>query len=303
MTKRIRPSAGTMPPRRQQRRGCARSGDDRRADEPARVEVSRSAPATASGTTRVLACAAALLTIAAGYAAAQPPSPSPGPPPSPRESAAFDITGQWVSIVNEDWRWRMMTPPKGDYTSLGMLNAQGRAVADGWDPAQNGSCKAYGAAGLMRMPTRLRIEWQTDDLLLFETDAGAQRRELRFAPPAARPPSLQGDSMARWVRTLRASRGLGGPATAGPPPPGGSLTVTTTNLTPGWLRKNGVPYSERTTLTEHFDAFESPNGDDWLIVTTIVEDPVYLNGRYVTSSHFKRETDRSKWNLTPCRND
>ena len=56
-------------------------------------------------------------------------------------------------------------------------------------------------------------------------------------------------------------------------------------------------------MTEHFDAFESPNGDDWLIVTTVVEDPVYLSDRYVTSSHFKRERDASNWNPTDCRNE
>jgi hypothetical protein len=241
-----------------------------------------------------------------GNALGQPPGP-PRPPQRPRDAAPFDITGNWVSIVNEDWRWRMLTPPKGDYTSLTMLNPKGRAAADAWDPATDGSCKAYGAAALLRMPTRLRIRWESDTVLAVETDAGRQQRNLRFGEPNAVPsqpgaPSLQGNSTARWHRPAVPIGGVIG-APAGPPPSGGSLEVETTNLLPGWLRRNGVPYSGETTVTEHFDAFESPNGDDWLIVTTVVRDPVYLSDRYVTSSHFKRERGGSNWNPTNCRND
>jgi hypothetical protein len=240
-----------------------------------------------------------------GPAAAQPRGGPPQPPPAPRDAAPFDITGTWVSIVNEDWRWRMVTPPKGDTTSVQPLNAQGRAAVEAWDPSQDGSCKAYGAPALLRMPTRLRISWDGADVLKLETDAGKQTRLLRFAPSASAPtaaPSLQGDSHAEWQRSLRRVSGLG-PPPPGPPPPGGSLEVITTNLAPGWLRRNGVPYSERTTLTEYFDEFAAPNGAQWLVVTTIVEDPTYLTGRFVTSSHFRREPNASKWSPKPCRSD
>jgi hypothetical protein len=231
---------------------------------------------------------------------AQPPAGSGGEPPrSPRESAAIDLTGQWVAIVNEDWRWRMVTPPKGDYTSVQPLNQACRDVADAWEPSQDGSCRAYGAPGLLRLPTRLRIEWSGDAELTLRTDAGVQVRRLQFgnAPtPAER--TLQGHSVAAWQRTLPPPGG-GGRAPA--PTQGGTLKVTTSQLTAGWLRKNGVPYSEATVLTEYFDRFAAPNADEWLVVTTIVEDPQYLNGRFITSSHFKRESDRSKWNPQPCK--
>jgi hypothetical protein len=251
------------------------------------------------------------LVVMTGAALAQP-APS-GPPPAPRDAAPFDMTGYWVSIVNEDWRWRMVTPPKGDYTSLAMLNAAGRAAADQWDPAQDGSCKAYGAAALLRMPTRLRVTWESDTVLKLETDAGEQTRLLRFAAAAAPgaaaapadragPPTLQGDSVAEWERPLPPARVLGS-APAARAVVGGSLKVVTTNLLPGWLRRNGVPYSERTRVTEHFDRFAAPNGDEWLVVTTVVEDPAYLSGRYVTSSHFKRERSGAGWDPQPCRND
>jgi hypothetical protein len=238
------------------------------------------------------------LALFASAVLAQPPAaPRAQAPQSPRASAAIDLTGQWVSIVNEDWRWRMVTPPKGDYASVLPLNAAGRALADKWLPSEDGSCRAYGAAGLMRMPTRLRIDWDGDAVLAVRTDAGEQLRRFEFAPQndggAA---SLQGHSVASWQRTVPPP----GPP-RGAPPPGGSLKVVTNKLVPGWLRKNGVPYSADTVLTEYYDRFAAPNGEEWLVVTTIVEDPQYLNGRFITSSHFRREKDRSKWNPKPCR--
>ena len=244
-----------------------------------------------------LACAV-LAALAASAALGQPPAaPRSQPPQSPRASAAIDLTGQWVSIVNEDWRWRMVTPPKGDTTSVQPLNAAGKAVADKWDPSVDGSCRAYGAAGLMRMPTRLRIDWDGDNVLAVRTDAGEQLRRFEFAPQSeGGAPSLQGHSIASWQRTVPPP----GPP-RGAPPPGGSLKVVTNKLVAGWLRKNGVPYSADTTLTEYYDRFAAPNGDEWLVVTTIVEDPQYLNGRFITSSHFRREKDRSKWSPKPCR--
>jgi len=242
-------------------------------------------------------CAVVFALSAAATVCAQAPARArPEPPKSARESAAIDLTGQWVSIVNEDWRWRMVTPPKGDYTSVQPLNAAGRAVADKWEPSEDGSCRAYGAAGLMRMPTRVRIDWEGDSVLMVRTDAGEQVRRFEFNPKTEGEPSLQGHSVANWQHTVPPP----GPP-RGAPLPGGSLKVVTNKLVPGWLRKNGVPYSADTTLTEYYDRFAAPNGEEWLVVTTIVEDPKYLTGRFITSSHFRREKDRSKWSPKPCR--
>jgi hypothetical protein len=214
--------------------------------------------------------------------------------------APIDLTGFWVAIVNEDWRWRMVTPPKGDYTSITMLSPAGRAEADRWEPAQDGSCKAYGAAGLLRMPTRLRISWDSETTLTLATDAGEQVRRFEFEPGPTGAPSLQGESKAEWLRPVRPP---GRPNPNAAPPAGGSLQATTTNLLPGWLRRNGVPYSAETTLTEYFDRFAAPNGDEWLVVTSIVEDPVYLSSRFVTSTHFRQEPDNSNWRPSRCRVD
>ncbi len=216
------------------------------------------------------------------------------PPQSPQASAPIDLTGYWVSIVNEDWRWRMVTPPKGDYASL-PLNPEGRRVADMWNESQDGSCMAFGVGGLMRLPTRLQIAWADPQTLRIQTDAGQQTRTVRFTAGDPGPRSLQGYSVGVWERPAPRGRGA-------PPPSGGSLKVTTANVTAAWLRRNGAPYSQNATISENFDRFSAPNGDEWLVVTTIVTDPTYLNQRFITSSHFKREPDGSKWNPAPCRN-
>jgi hypothetical protein len=238
----------------------------------------------------------------AAQAAAQFPPRGGGPPATPRASAPVDLTGVWVSIVNEDWRWRMITAPRGDFPGL-PLSPAGRAIAMAWDPKTDGSCKAFGAAAVMRMPTRVRISWADDVTLKIETDNGQQTRLLHFGagrPPGA--PSLQGDSAADWQRTLPPNNPFGINFPGGPPPPpGGSLRVVTTNLSGGWLRRNGVPYSAKTTVTEFFDRFPVPDGSEWFVVTTQVVDLEYLLGRLVTSSHFRREPDASKWAPKPCR--
>jgi hypothetical protein len=230
---------------------------------------------------------------AASLAAQQPAAPQT--PATPRAAAPYDLTGYWVSFVTEDWRWRMTTPPKGDYISI-PLSDEGRKVAFAWDPKTDGSCKAYGAAGLMHIPMRLNITWQGDEVLKVQSDAGQQTRLLQFSPktsPGAK--SLQGFSVAEWEPL-----GPAGAGRAGGPPPPRALKVVTTSLLEGWLRKNGVPYSEQTTIVEHWDRVAFPNGDVWLTVSQYVSDPKYLTGEYTTSMHFKREQDGSKFKPTPC---
>ena len=238
---------------------------------------------------------AVLLTVVAsglGHAGSQA-----GAPGSPRAAAPVDFTGYWVSVVTEDWRYRMVTPAKGDYASV-PLNPEGRKVADGWDPARDeaagNQCKSYGAAALMRVPGRLYITWEDDRTLKIETDAGTQTRLLHFGTeqPQAGDAGWQGFSAALW-EVPRPARGMSGGG-------GGALKVVTTHMRPGYLRKNGVPYSANATLTEYFDRTNEPNGDSWLIVTTIVNDPQYLRQEFITSTHFKKQADARGWSPTPC---
>jgi hypothetical protein len=220
-----------------------------------------------------------------------------GPPPTARAAAPIDLTGNWVSLVTDDWRWRMMTPPKGDILYL-PVNAEGRKVAEAWDPARdeaaNEQCKGYGAPGIMALPGRLRISWQDDTTLKIETDTGQQTRIFSFArgPQPAAAPSLQGRSMAEWEIA-------GGRRGGGAPRPG-SLKVVTRNLTPGYFRKNGVPYSANAVLTEYFVRMTEPTGDEYLAITRFLEDPTYLTGPFIRTVQFKKEPDGSKWAPTPC---
>jgi hypothetical protein len=236
---------------------------------------------------------------------------APAPPRSPKEAAPVDLTGYWVSIVSEDWRWRMVTPPKGDTESI-PLNPDGKKLAAAWDPEKDQAagmqCKSYGAPAIMRVPGRIHITWADDQTLKIDTDAGTQTRLFHFGgkPTADTRPavqsSLQGYSAAKWEGGLRQQ-----PAAGAPPQLGErlgqrsrSLEVVTTNLNAGYLRKNGVPYSANVKLTEYYDLFKDPDGTERITVTTIVNDPEFLLLPFVTTSDFKKEPDGSKWDPSPC---
>ena len=264
---------------------------------------------------------------------AQQAPAAPQPPPTAQAQAPIDLTGVWVSVVTEEWRWRMMTPPKGDYASI-PINDAARQMADTWDAsrdtAEGNACRAYGAVGIMRIPARFRISWDDPNTLKMEVDAGQQTRLFRFGPNVPRPAGAadwQGFSTALWLRpggldpavqagrggfgggfgqvagappVAPGGRGRGANAAPAPPPRGGSLQVQTANMKPGYLRKNGVPYSEEATMTEHFFTHRTPDGNQWLTVTQLVRDPRYIQGEYVSNWHYKKEPDSSKWRPTPC---
>jgi hypothetical protein len=255
----------------------------------------------------LLLCGARLLVA---QETTQPPV-LPGPPPSPKPAKAaapVDFTGYWVSPVMEDWRWRMVTPLKGDFASV-PITPEAYKVGLQWDPAKDETaglqCKAYGAPAIMRIPGRIHITWQDDNTLKIETDAGQQTRLFHFnaKPPANEQATWQGYSVANWERP---ERGEGDPRVDVPPifstrtgTQGKSLEVVTTHLRPGYLRKNGVPYSEQTMVEEFYDFRKAPNGDAWFTVTTVVHDPKYLNVPFITSTDWKRQGDATGWHPTP----
>ncbi len=183
---------------------------------------------------------------------------------------------------------------KGEYRRIPSSRAA-LPLINAWDPAADeragNQCKSYGAGAIMSVPGRLHITWQDADTLRIETDAGTQTRLFHFAPrtTGSSPGATQ---LAGGIR--------GGVGTRGWTDGGGSLRVVTSNLRAGYLRKNGVPYGERATVTEHFDVAPLAENGRLLLVTTIVEDPEYLTGPYVVSPHFKKEPDGSKWDPTPC---
>jgi hypothetical protein len=204
---------------------------------------------------------------------------------SPKASAPADLTGYWVALVTEDWRFRMVTPRKGDYQAVPMTELA-RKIANGWDPAADEAsgdqCNAYGAAAIMRLPARFHILWQDDNTLRVDSDSGMQTRLFHFSSlrSSLGERTRQGYSMAQWQSA--------------------ALKVATTDLRSGYLRKNGIPYSEHAVVTEYFDVAPHPSGGQVLLVTTIVDDPVYLQQPFIVSSQFKKEVDGSKWDPTPC---
>jgi hypothetical protein len=213
---------------------------------------------------------------------------------SPRAAAPIDLTGYWVSLVSEDWRFRMSVAQKGDWDIV-PLNATGQRTAENADLTGD-PCMAYGAAGIMRVPGRLHVTWEDDSTLRVDTDAGIQTRRFHFAgSEAARgDPSRQGYSVAQWRTSM-------------PPPdvganvsPGGELHVSTSNMLPGFYFKHGVPYSEDALLSEYFARLSEPNGDEYLLVTSVVEDPRYLRDQFVRTLVFKLEADDSGWNPAQC---
>jgi hypothetical protein len=230
-----------------------------------------------------------------------------------RTQAPYDPTGYWVSLITQDWRFRMVVPGRGEYIGI-PINAKAKEFADAWqaapDVAAGKQCEAYGAAALMQIPERLHITWRDANTLEVQTDAGMQTRELYFQPSAAQKTaeqSWQGNSMARWAMFVQ-PRGFGGglatlnlAQASKPPPPVGSIVVTTSDMPPGLLRKNGMPYSSQATLTEYWEGQADPvAGTRLLIITSELKDPVYLQGPYVFNTVFEKEADGSKWDPSPC---
>jgi hypothetical protein len=220
-----------------------------------------------------------------------------------RGGAAFDMTGYWVSIVGEDWRWRMF-PTRGDYGAV-PLNQTARKIADAWDPARDAAageaCKAFAAPSVMRIPGRLHITWQDDQTLKIETDAGQQTRLFYFgAPPQSQVEDWQGSSKAEWDLGNAGAGGLffGSGRSGGGP--SGSLKVVTTRMKPGYVTRNGVPFSANAALTEYYDVVKTKGGVEYLVLTSMLDDAAYMSQPMWTASHFKKQRDASGFKPVAC---
>jgi hypothetical protein len=208
------------------------------------------------------------------------------------------------------------------------------------DEAEGNQCKGYGAGAISRLPTRAHVTWQDANTLKWETDQGMQTRLFRFNAPVQQAEAVlartwQGNSVATWEPAAGGGRGggggagRGGAAPAGPGSPGGPATdddaalpvpqlppaagagrggnpngwlkVVTTNVKSGYLRKNGLPYSEKATITEYFQPTPETYGVRYMVVTTIVEDPEYLALTLITSSNYRKLPDTNNgWDPQPC---
>jgi hypothetical protein len=73
------------------------------------------------------------------------------------------------------------------------------------------------------------------------------------------------------------------------------LVVTTTHLKAGWIRRNGLPLSDRATMTERF-----LRHGDLLTHVVMISDPVYLSEPLVKTNGFSLIPDGSIGPY-PCR--
>jgi hypothetical protein len=230
-----------------------------------------------------------------------------GPEVSAQAFAPMDITGHWVSLITDDWVYRMITPAHGDYSYI-PLNPEGSRVADTWDAARDAAagedCKAYSAPAIMRLPNRVHITWQDESTLKLDIDTGMQTRLFHFrdnAPMGAR--SWQGWSAAQWEVSGDTSRRRGFyqlSGSLGDVERFGSLRVETSNLRAGYLRRNGVPYSKDAEMTEYFNVLTEEDGGQYLVIQTYVSDPTYLNQHLVRTLEYKREPNGSKRQPLDC---
>ena len=121
---------------------------------------------------RRLISAIAAGAIAAGSLLAQAPAPpaqggrggrgGAAAPQTAEAAATNDLSGYWVRIITEDWRWLMAVPAKGNADSI-PISPAGRAILDAWDPAKDeaegNQCKGYAAGAISRLPTRALVSW------------------------------------------------------------------------------------------------------------------------------------------------
>lgn len=186
--------------------------------------------------------------------------------------AQRDLAGTWAQRFHEDLPERGAGPEIGDYTGL-PINDAARLRADSWDAGKwtvpERQCEPHPADYGPRGPANLRIVSTVDpisqDVIAWNVTVmwSLQQRTIymdgRPHPSANAQHSWQGFSTGEWE--------------------GDMLKVTTTHLKEGWVRRNGLPRSDKATLTEYFI-----RNDNYLTLVTAVDDPVYLTEPLVRTS-------------------
>jgi hypothetical protein len=189
--------------------------------------------------------------------------------------AQVDFSGEWAPLYHEDGPERLPGPELGDYTEL-PINDAARLRADSYDADRISvvpeyQCRPHGADYSMRGLGNLRI-WReydtaTQKLIAFHTHLLAWDSERtiymdgRPHPPEYADHTWQGFSTGVWE--------------------GNMLTITTTHLKTNYIRRNGVPRSDKATLTEHW-----MKHGDYLTVVTVIDDPVFLTEPLVRSDNW-----------------
>lgn len=194
--------------------------------------------------------------------------------------AQRDLTGEWAPRFHEDQPERIPGPEIGDYLGL-PINDAARLRGDSWDASlltlPEHQCKPHPADYGPRGPANLRfwkdIDRDTQQVTAYHTHISWQAPERtiymdgRAHPPEYAPHTWQGFSTGKWE--------------------GDMLTVTTTHLKNGWIRRNGIPRSEKAVLTEHWIRH-----DNTLTLVSIVNDPVYLTEPFIRTTDWQLDPDQ-----------
>ena len=194
--------------------------------------------------------------------------------------AQRDPSGEWAPRFHEDQPERIPGPEIGDYLGL-PINDAARLRADSWDASlltlPEHQCKPHPADYGPRGPANLRIwpeiDRATQKLIAYHTHISWQAPERtiwmdgRPHPPDYAAHTWQGFSTGKWE--------------------GDMLTVTTTHLKIGWIRRNGVPRSDKATLIEHWIRHEN-----YLTLVSIIQDPVYLTEPFLRTTNWVMDPDQ-----------
>jgi hypothetical protein len=194
--------------------------------------------------------------------------------------AQRDIAGEWNNRFDEDQAERIPGPEIGDYLGL-PINASARLHADSWDASlltlPEHQCKPHPSDYGIRGPAQLRVWKEVDTatqkliayhtLISWQTPQRTIWMDGRPHPPDFAPHTWQGFSTGVWN--------------------GDELVITTTHLKTGWIRRNGVPRSEKAVVTEHWIRHEK-----YLTVATIVDDPAYLTQPFIRTTDFVENPDQ-----------
>jgi glyoxylase-like metal-dependent hydrolase (beta-lactamase superfamily II) len=204
-------------------------------------------------------------------------------------AAQVMLAGNWIPYrTHEDEQDRGPGPDLGDYSGI-PLNDAARLFAESWDASrltlQEHQCRVHVAPYIYHGPLNLRI-WEEKDPETQQVVAiknyistYEQTRTIwmdgRPHPSPYAPHTFMGFSTGRWE--------------------GNHLVVTTTHMKQGWLRRNGVPESDQTTMVERFIRH-----DKYLTHVAIISDPVYLAEPMVRTTDFQIATlDNQAWTW-PC---
>jgi len=203
-------------------------------------------------------------------------------------AAQIDLTGTWTPRYHEDYQDRIPGPDLGDYLGL-PINDAARLTALSWSASRltmpEHQCRVHISPYIYRGPLTFR-SWEEKDPLTQQVVAiknyistYEQMRTIwmdgRPHPPANALHTWMGFSTGKWE--------------------GDMLTVTTTHLKEGWVRKNGVAESDQATMVEHFIRH-----GDYLTHVSIVTDPVYLTEPLIRTDDFALEKNYEGSWLFPC---